>query len=159
MPLLINQQLTENDKWQTLTDAEQALPATGAVLLPLARFTEAQAEAGNLELAPLINGDDDINVVLEQADQLALIGIEIPAFTDGRGFSFARILRRAGYKGQIRAIGDVSQDRLAFLTRCGFDAFDIPAERYSDEITNAFDEISVNYQASADEPRPIYRRD
>ncbi len=159
MPLLINQQLAENDKWQTLTDAEQPLPAAGAVLLPLERFTAAQAEAGSLELAPLVNGDDDINVVLEQLDQLTLVGIEISAFTDGRGFSFARILRRAGFKGQIRALGDVSQDRLAFLTRCGFDAFDIPAERYSNEIANAFGEISVNYQASSDEPRPIYRRD
>lgn len=159
MPLLINQQLAENDKWQTLTDAEQPLPTTGAVLLPLARFQDAKAADSSRELAPLINGDDEINAVLELADSLALVGIEITAFTDGRGFSFARILRRAGFKGQIRAIGDVSQDRLAFLTRCGFDAFDIPAERYSNEIANAFGEISVNYQASADETRPIYRRD
>lgn len=158
MPLLINQQLIENDTWQLLTDEEQALPSDGAVILPLARFEQAKADGSSLELAPLVNGDDDINTLLEQADALPLIAIEIPAFTDGRGFSFARMLRRAGYKGQIRAIGDVTRDRLAFLTRCGFDAFQIPDDRYSDDILRALEEISVNYQGSADEPRPIYHR-
>jgi len=159
MPLLINQQLTENDKWQVIADAEQALPESGAVLLPLSRFLEARESNSSLELAPLVNGDDDINQILELAGQLSLVAIEIPAFTDGRGFSFARMLRRQGYQGQIRAIGDVTRDRLAFLTRCGFDAFDIPADRYNDDIADAFKEISVTYQGSSDDPRPIYRRD
>ncbi|MCV6587546.1 MAG: DUF934 domain-containing protein [Marinobacterium sp.] len=158
MPLLINQQLIENDPWQLLTDDEQALPSDGAVILPLARFEQARADGSILQLAPLVSGDDDINALLEQADALALVAIEIPAFTDGRGFSFARILRRAGFKGQIRAIGDVTRDRLAFLTRCGFDAFQIADDRYSDDILSALAEISVNYQGSADEPRPIYNR-
>lgn len=158
MPLLINQQLIENDSWQLLTDEEQALPADGSVILPLARFEQAKADGSALTLAPLVNGDDDVNALLELAPTLELIAIEIPAFTDGRGFSFARMLRRAGFKGQIRAIGDVTRDRLAFLTRCGFDAFQIPDDRYSDDILSALEEISVNYQGSADEPRPIYHR-
>jgi len=158
MPLLINQQLIENDHWQLLTDEEQALPADGAVVLPLSRFEQARAENSNLQLAPLVNGDDDVHALLELAPTLELVVIEIPAFTDGRGFSFARMLRRAGYEGQIRALGDVTRDRLAFLTRCGFDAFQVADDRYSDDILSALEEISVNYQGSSDEPRPIYHR-
>ncbi|MBY4675460.1 DUF934 domain-containing protein [Marinobacterium arenosum] len=157
MPLLINRQLVDQDPWLRVED-EQALPADGALLLPLARYLDQKDQLAGRQLGVLINGDDDINSVIAEIDKLQLVAIEIPAFTDGRGFSFARLLRRAGFNGQVRAIGDVSRDRLEFMERCGFDAYDIPDDRFKPEIIEAFDEISVDYQGAADDPRPLFRR-
>ena len=67
-------------------------------------------------------------------------------FRDGRGFSQARLLRRAGFKGELRAVGEVARDRLAHLESCGFDAFDIPEERFKAEDLAAFVEVGVSYQ-------------
>ena len=159
MPLLINHELIANDPWQLLTE-DQPIPDTGHAVLPFSRINEVDvgAESAELTLGVLINGGDDIQKVIAIADQLNLVVVDIPAFTDGRGFSFATMLRRAGFSGEIRATGDVTRDRLAFLQRCGFNAFDIPDERYSVELETAFTEVSVHYQGAVDDPKPIYRQ-
>ncbi|WP_010322286.1 DUF934 domain-containing protein [Marinobacterium stanieri] len=155
MPLLINRTPVENDPWITLED-EQAIPAEGAVILPLAQWLENRDALTGREIGVLVNGEDDLEQVLALNGQVELIAVEFPAFTDGRGFSIARLLRRAGYQGQLRAVGDVTRDRLAYLERCGFDALDVPEERFKDEVLNAFDEVSVRYQGGASVTRPAY---
>lgn len=155
MPLLINRTPVENDPWITLED-EQAIPAEGAVILPLAQWLENRDALADREIGVLVNGEDDLEQVLALNGQVELIAVEFPAFTDGRGFSIARLLRRAGYQGQLRAVGDVTRDRLAYLERCGFDALDVPEERFKDEVLNAFDEVSVRYQGGASVTRPAY---
>ena len=67
-----------------------------------------------------------------------------------------RILRRAGYKGELRAVGQPARDQLGYMERCGINAFEFDDQSYSDDFLTAFDEISVRYQGSADDPRPIY---
>lgn len=155
MPLLINRTPVENDPWITLED-EQAIPAEGAVILPLAQWLENRDALTDREIGVQVNGEDDLEQVLALNGQVELIAVEFPAFTDGRGFSIARLLRRAGYQGQLRAVGDVTRDRLAYLERCGFDALDVPEERFKDEVLNAFDEVSVRYQGGASVTRPAY---
>ncbi|SIP87074.1 DUF934 domain-containing protein [Marinobacterium stanieri] len=155
MPLLINRTPVENDPWITLED-EQAIPAEGAVILQLAQWLENRDALTGREIGVLVNGEDDLEQVLALNGQVELIAVEFPAFTDGRGFSIARLLRRAGYQGQLRAVGDVTRDRLAYLERCGFDALDVPEERFKDEVLNAFDEVSVRYQGGASVTRPAY---
>lgn len=155
MPLLINRTPVENDPWITLED-EQAIPAEGSVILPLAQWLENRDALAGREIGVLVNGEDDLEQVLALNGQVELIAVEFPAFTDGRGFSIARLLRRAGYQGQLRAVGDVTRDRLAYLERCGFDALDVPEERFKDEVLNAFDEVSVRYQGGASVTRPAY---
>ncbi len=155
MPLLINRTPVENDPWIILED-EQAIPAEGAVILPLAQWLENRDALTGREIGVLVNGEDDLEQVLALNGQVELIAVEFPAFTDGRGFSIARLLRRAGYQGQLRAVGDVTRDRLAYLERCGFDALDVPEERFKDEVLNAFDEVSVRYQGGASVTRPAY---
>lgn len=162
MPLLINRELVDNDSWQ-LVDAEalesNTLPA-GDIIVPLAYYQEHEAALNGRDgqVAIQVSGDDEIDGVLENPNQFPLIAIFIPALRDGRCFSIARLLKRAGFNGQIRAVGDVSHDRLDFLTRCGFDALDIPADRFSDEVFNAFSEFSVRYQGAEDDSRPVYRQ-
>lgn len=155
MPLIIDRTPVAEDPW-ILLDADQPIPATGALILPLARWQAERAALAGRDIGVLVNGDDDLDRVLALKDQVALIAIEFPAFTDGRGFSLARLLRRAGYPGQLRAVGDVTRDRLAYLERCGFDAMQVPEARYTPEVLNAFDEIRVHYQGGAFQPRPAY---
>ncbi len=82
-------------------------------------------EAPGKDVAPLLSSDTELTP--ELAGQLLdapLIAIDFPKFTDGRGYSIARLLReRYGYAGQIRAVGDVLIDQLFYMSRCGFNAF------------------------------------
>jgi len=88
-----------------------------------------------------------------------VIALNFPSFTDGRHYSSARLLReRYGYKGEIRAIGDVLRDQLFYMRRCGFDAFAIRADRDPVDALEGLKDFSVTYQAAADDERPLFRR-
>ena len=78
-----------------------------------------QTNAAAVRLEP----GDDARDLIPHLGRLQLIEVNFPVFGDGRGYSAARILREAGYTGELRAVGDVLVDQLAFLRRCGFDAF------------------------------------
>ena len=70
-----------------------------------------------------IEPGDDARALLPHLDRIKLVEVHFPVFGDGRGYSAARILREAGYTGELRAVGDVLIDQLAYLRRCGFDSF------------------------------------
>ena len=70
-----------------------------------------------------IEPGDDARALVPLLDRLALVEVNFPSFGDGRGYSSARILREAGYAGELRAVGDVGIDQLSHMRRCGFDAF------------------------------------
>lgn len=70
-----------------------------------------------------IEPGDDARDLLPHLDRIKLVEVNFPVFGDGRGYSAARILREAGYTGELRAVGDVLIDQLAYLRRCGFDSF------------------------------------
>jgi uncharacterized protein (DUF934 family) len=82
-----------------------------------------------------------------------------PTFTDGRCYSFARLLRdRYHYQGEIRAQGDILHDQLYYMTQCGINSFEMEnPQRLADALV-AFDDFSENYQATALKPDPLYRR-
>lgn len=102
---------------------------------------------------------DKLPADIGDLDRLALIAIEFPKFTDGRGYSVARMLRqRHGFRGELRAVGWVLRDQLLYLERCGFNAFELKAGKPLESGLEAFTEFSVTYQAAADDPRPLYRR-
>ncbi len=101
-------------------DTQQPLlvsPAAWSTLGPVWRRADARRGV-------LVNGEGDLSAWQHALDGLALIAIEFASFTDGRGFSVARQLRRQGdWQGELRAVGDVRIDTLNYLARCGFDAF------------------------------------
>jgi len=70
-----------------------------------------------------IEPGDDARALLPHLDRIALVEVNFPAYTDGRGYSAARILREHGYAGELRAVGDVLLDQLSHMRRCGFDSF------------------------------------
>ena len=102
-----------------------------------------------------IEPGDDARVLLPFLDRLALIEVNFPSFGDGRGYSSARILREAGYTGELRAVGDVGVDQLSHMRRCGFDAFAPDKPLNEDDAKRAFETWENVYQASVDERRTI----
>jgi uncharacterized protein (DUF934 family) len=97
-----------------------------------------------------IEPGDDARLLIPFLDRLALIEINFPAFTDGRGYSAARVLREAGYAGELRAVGDVLIDQLSHMRRCGFDSF-APDQRLDEEdARRAFATWENVYQHAAD---------
>lgn len=98
---------------------------------------------------------DDARALLPHLGRIALVEVNFPVFGDGRGYSAARILREAGYEGELRAVGDVLIDQLAYMRRCGFDAFapDVPLDK--EDAKAAFARWDNVYQHAADRRRPI----
>ena len=118
---------------------------------------DAFGEQTNAAAVRLETGDD-ARALLPVLDRIRLVEVEFPAFTDGRGYSAARILREAGYEGELRAIGAVFVDQLGHLRRCGFDSF--APEKALDPVDaeNAFNRWTDVYQATADGRRPIWSK-
>ena len=101
---------------------------------------------------------DDARALLPFLDRIRLVEVEFPAFTDGRGYSAARILREAGYEGELRAIGAVFVDQLSHLRRCGFDSFAPEHPLDPTDAENAFNRWADVYQATDDGRQPIWSK-
>ena len=92
-------------------------------------------------------------------DQFDVIAVDFPIFADGRGYSLAYNLRvRLGYRGELRAIGDVLRDQLFYLQRVGFDAFNPRPDRNIHDAVKGLSDFSERYQGSWDEPLPLSSR-
>ncbi len=113
----------------------------------------AQGDATAVRLEP----DDDPRALAPHLTRLSLIEIAFPRFRDGRGFSAARILREAGYAGELRAQGDILPDQLAFLRRCGFDSFEPERPLNPDHVAAALNLWPHAFLAAADGAAPIWR--
>ncbi|MGE6528285.1 DUF934 domain-containing protein [Pseudomonas sp. NPDC077382] len=106
-----------------------------------------------------LDSDEAVEEIAEELDNFQVIALNFPAFTDGRHYSSARLLRdRYGYKGEVRAIGDVLRDQLFYMRRCGFDAFAVRPDRDPYDALEGLNDFSVTYQCAADEPLPLFRR-
>lgn len=123
-------------------------------VVPLAALTEQTFAAGS-PVGVRVPSD---TLAVPFLDRLALIVVEFPKFTDGRGYSLARLLRRNGFAGELRATGYVLRDQLLYLERCGFNAFELKEGKPLESALEAFGELTHTYQATALDPRPIYRR-
>ena len=154
------------DSWQRLERGADgslpAIPATGDIIVPLALW---QAASGALparsagRLGVWLDSDEDPAQVADSLGAFSLIAVNFPQFTDGRGYSAARLLReRYGWKGPLRAVGDVQRDQLFYLARCGFDAFAPRKDQDPEQALSAFDDFSEAYQASVERPEPLFRR-
>ena len=113
-----------------------------------------QSNASAVRIEP----GDDTRELLPHLQRLALVGVNFPAFGDGRGYSSARMLREAGYEGELRAVGDVLVDQLAYMRRCGFDAFEPDQQFDMDDVKAAFERWPEVYQNAADDRTPIWTK-
>lgn len=146
--------LAENETAETVDVAE------GKVIVPLsvwqAQRTVLRARA---ELGVWLKSSDRPETLQEDIAKFSVIAVDFPKFSDGRGSTIAYLLReRLGYKGELRAIGDVLCDQLFCMQRVGFDAFSIRPDKDIHEAIKGLSDFSVVYQASSDQPQPLFRR-
>ncbi len=145
------------DAWHLVGDDE---PAGPHAIVSLARWNASRAEllAAGGPVGVVIRSNESALDLAAPGDA-ALVAVDFPAFTDGRGYTHARTLRtRLGYEGEIRAIGDVTREQMFLMLRCGIDSFALKAGKSVENALGAYDDFSVTYQAAADDPRPLFRR-
>ena len=104
-----------------------------------------------------IEAGDDARALIPMLDRLALIEVSFPSFRDGRGYSSARVLREAGYTGELRAAGDVLVDQIGFMRRCGFDSFAPEAPIDQATLTASLARFPHVYQPAADGAVPVWK--
>ena len=114
---------------------------------------DTQTNAAAVRIEP----GDDARALLPHLDRIRLVEVNFPGFGDGRGYSAARILREAGYTGELRAVGDVAVDQLNGLRRCGFDAFAPDVAMNPADADRALATWPEVYQPTTDGRVPIWQ--
>jgi uncharacterized protein (DUF934 family) len=148
------------DTWQEAV-SPAGLSAAAEVLVPLEHFLNAQDQwlAHPGALGVILEPKDNPEVVASVLSRLSVIAIRFPVFTDGRGYSTARLLRdKYHFTGEIRAVGDVFKDVLFYLSRVGFDAYQLRDGEDAEDALNAFETFSEAYQVSVERSSPLFRR-
>jgi uncharacterized protein (DUF934 family) len=143
-----------DDHWPVL-GGDVDVPDSDAVLLPLVGYlAQPQPAAHGVWLAPT----DDPAKLAPHLASVPLVAVQFPKFYDGRGYSIAHLLRRLGYVGDLRAIGEVLVDQLFMLRRAGFTSFALSAEQPIEAARAALARYTDVYQAAADGALPAFRR-
>lgn len=160
MPTLIKGERVVADDW-TLIEDPASLSYSNRIIVP-AGYAAAHAPVlfrNGHEIGVWLPGDAEPDEIVALLDRIALIAIRFPAFNDGRGLSLAVLLRtRYGYAGELRATGEVHEDLLHYMRRCGFDSFQLPDGRDPAVALDALHALSDFYQGSVIDPRPAFRR-
>jgi uncharacterized protein (DUF934 family) len=149
LPEIIRNGRVEQDDWDasSIVTLEQWKTRREALLAAGARI--------GIRLEP---GEDPAELAPD-IDHIHLVAINFPKFADGRGYSCAALLRtRYRFRGELRAVGDVGRDQLFYLKRCGFDAFVLAPHRDPHAALASLGDFRLRYQASVDDPLPLFRR-
>lgn len=157
---IIKDKTIVDDQWVHVAADAETIPA-GDIIVPLALWKARRDEFNgrNGGLGVLLEPSDHPEDIAADLDRFSVVACNFPSFRDGRAYSTARLLReRYGYEGEIRAVGDVLRDQLFFMARCGFNAFELRADRSIEDALRAFDDFSVTYQNAADTTLPHFRR-
>jgi uncharacterized protein (DUF934 family) len=159
MQIIKDKEIIE-DQWQHIAD--DPIPPEGRITVSLNRW---KAEKDRLtareggELGLRLSTEDSLDEIADDLKHFQLIALEFPTFTDGRTFSFARLLReRCHFQGELRAIGDFLPDQVFFLSRVGINAFEFDETADLNDALAALATFTVAYQAAAGEAEPPYRR-
>jgi uncharacterized protein (DUF934 family) len=156
MPIIKSGHFVE-DEFIAITDGEP-LPASGTPIVPLERYRKEREQllSRAQPFGVRLKSSDNPEILREDIKKIAVVAIEFPSFRDGRGFSWARMLRtRLGFEGEIRAVGQFLYDQLAFMVRTGFDAFEVRQDFREEDFARAMREITFYYQPSADGQKTI----
>ena len=164
-PQIIRNKAIGADDWSVLrlddTESPEAVVVPeGKVIVPLLVW-QAQREqlSGRPEIGVWIGADERPEELKGELDKFAVVAVNFPKFTDGRGMSIAfNLRRRLGYQGELRAIGDVLRDQLFSMHRVGFDAYAPRPDRNIEDALKGLFVFSETYQASVDQTQPLFRR-
>lgn len=168
MPRLIEGSLAKggrivDDAWTAIDTVEGFHGAQDVVPLLVSHTVwTAEREALLARGTPIgvrLEGQDEPASIADDLDRLSLIAVHFPKFTDGRGYSIGRLLRqRYGYRGPLRAVGDVLRDQLFYMLRCGFDSFALKHDEQVDGALSAYRDFTEAYQTSVDRTAPLFAR-
>jgi uncharacterized protein (DUF934 family) len=159
MPLVEGGRIVE-DRFIHLDD-DAPLPDRVPIIVSAKRFSANAAELVGRDGSLGVAWPNDLRVVeLEPwLGHLALIALAFPKFRDGRAYSQARLLREQyGFRGTLRATGDVLRDQFHFLVRAGFDSFAVKKPADAPAFAEVLSRYSVYYQPGADGRTPALRR-
>ena len=146
MQIIKDKQIVENT-YRYLADDESL--SNGNITVSLARWQQEKAQLlshdGQVGLRLTI--EDDVTLIADDLNKIALIELNFPAFTDGRLFSRAKLLRiRFGYQGEIRAVGNFMLDQVFYLSKIGVNAFHLNNEEQLPVALATLDDFSISYQ-------------
>ncbi len=149
--------MTKIIKDGTLTDANYALYESGitkGTIVPLQMFLELTDKS---DTGVWLDAHEEVESIAGLLDEIPVVALNYPTFADGRSYSSASLLRRKYcFKGEIRAIGDVRNDQLEQMSRCGFNSYQLEenqdAEKAMGFLLSGF---SYSYPATAKEP-PLF---
>ena len=151
MPLVKNAKIS-NDAFVHVAD-DAPLPAEGAILISAARFLDdPDLISRRLGKTGVVwPNNRDLDDLVPYLDRLAVVALVFPTFRDGRAYSQARLLReRFLYRGELRATGQVLRDQFVFMSRAGFDAFEVKKDADADAFAETMKRYSVFYQPTGD---------
>ena len=140
------------DEWLH-ADTDGPLPAAGDLIVPLARWRaeKDQLLARKTRLGVRLASSESPEIIRDDLGRFDLIALEFPVFRDGRAYSYARLLREQyGFKGELRAVGNVLYDQFSFMHRCGFDAYEVQKDIDAQRFSRALSEFTVRYQPDPD---------
>jgi uncharacterized protein (DUF934 family) len=151
MPLVKQGRITTDLFVHVIDGAE--LPDDGAILIPATRFLEDPEAVLKRtgKVGVIWPNNRDLDDLVPYLDRLAAVALVFPSFRDGRAYSQARLLReRHGYDGEMRATGQVLRDQFVFMSRAGFDAFEVKKDADADAFAETVKRYSVFYQPTGD---------
>lgn len=150
------------DTWTLIEDGRTEIDSAGGnVIVTLARWRlEREALlAAHAAVGVLVPNTADIEAIYAEVRDRPLLALQFPTFTDGRALSQAVVLRkRLGFRKELRAVGDVIQDLVFWLGRCGFDSIVPRKDQNLEACRGALTELRVAYQAAADHHTPVWVR-
>lgn len=159
MPLLKQGQIAA-DPWARIDDNAAIATETAVVVLLQRWLTEAETlRTRNAPVAVALSNDQSPAQIVDDLDAIDAVFLTFPAYTDGRAYSQARLLRqRYGFTGEIRATGNVLRDQYAFMLRCGFDAFEVADDADLAGWGKSAALMSASYQTAADGAKAIWAK-
>lgn len=139
-----------SDPWTLVEDG----PARPGLIAPLEAWQRSPNGAG-----VWVDGDQEVEELVPRILEAPVVAVRFPAFADGRGLTFGTLLRgRYGFRGELRAFGDMLADLTEYMRRCGFNSFVLPDRHQAEVAIACMARMSDHYQASVREPSPAFRR-
>lgn len=162
---IIKDKQVVNDSWQVLrlhegAAADSIVVPQGEYIVPLPVWNcQWEALRARKELGLWLGGLERAEDIPDDVNRFPVIAIDIHKYTDGRGYTLAyRLRKQYGYRGELRAMGDVLYDQLFYLKRVGFDSFAMRADQDMQQARSGFETFTVKYQASVDIEAPLFNR-
>jgi len=160
MPKLIkNSEVIENP-WKLLDKDFSGPLDENQCFVPLSYLLDNVEILGSrTDIGVWLDSDQGPEALSPHLDKLPAIAINFPKFVDGRGYSYARILRdRLGYQGELHAVGDILHDQLFYLKRCGFNAFAVREDKDIGVAKNGLSDFTDSYQSATVQTEPLFRK-